>query len=51
MSSHIYNSKIDILPYQAKRVYLSERLKIFNLRKTKNVFRCVFKALFTMYCI
>ena len=25
--------------------------KNFYLRKTNNVFRCVFKALFTLYCV
>ena len=32
-----------MLPYKAKKVYLSARLKIFILRKTKNVLRMFLK--------
>ena len=40
-----------ILPCKAKGVYLSERLKIFILRKTKICISVCFKALFTLHCV
>ena len=41
----------NILPFKAKRVYFLTQLKMLILRKTKNIFQCVFKALFTLYSV